>query len=254
MVPAGTSHRAAQTAALAAAGVDDASLRTPSAGGGARRPGRSCGARASRCGRARSTSRTAACSRSPSPPRVRSSRVSPRSRTTRTRIGARSRRRSRRTSSSARVASRSARTTSCARSPPSSAVEELFWGVAMRPGKPLSFAMRGATLVFGLPGNPVSALVGATLFVVPALRALQGAASVGPPWQSACSPALCVKPAPRRLPARTHVSPRGRRARARHRPGVAHDRSRCRGGRARPRPARRRRAPAGARVRYVTLA
>lgn len=63
-------------------------------------------------------------------------------------------------------------------------VEEVFWGVAMRPGKPLSFAVRGATLVFGLPGNPVSALVGATLFVVPALRALQGASSPGPEWQA----------------------------------------------------------------------
>ena len=34
--------------------------------------------------------------------------------------------------------------------------------------------MRGATLVFGLPGNPVSSLVGCELFVKPALRALQG--------------------------------------------------------------------------------
>lgn len=58
--------------------------------------------------------------------------------------------------------------------------EELFWGVAMRPGKPLSFAVRGDTLVFGLPGNPVSSLVGALLFVVPALRALQGAADPAP--------------------------------------------------------------------------
>ena len=39
-------------------------------------------------------------------------------------------------------------------------VEEVFWGVAMRPGKPLAFGCRGRTLVFGLPGNPVSALVG----------------------------------------------------------------------------------------------
>lgn len=54
-------------------------------------------------------------------------------------------------------------------------VSEVFWGVAMRPGKPLLFATRGRTLVFGLPGNPVSSLVGAVLFVVPALRALQGA-------------------------------------------------------------------------------
>jgi molybdopterin molybdotransferase len=53
--------------------------------------------------------------------------------------------------------------------------EEVFWRVAMRPGKPISFSTRGDTLVFGLPGNPVSSLVGAMLFVVPALRALQGA-------------------------------------------------------------------------------
>ncbi len=53
-------------------------------------------------------------------------------------------------------------------------VTETFWGVAMRPGKPLAFGRRGRTLVFGLPGNPVSALVGAHLFVLPALRALQG--------------------------------------------------------------------------------
>ena len=62
-------------------------------------------------------------------------------------------------------------------------VEERFWGVAMRPGKPLSFGVRGATLVFGLPGNPVSSLVGAELFVRPALLALQGAAEPGPRWQ-----------------------------------------------------------------------
>ena len=53
-------------------------------------------------------------------------------------------------------------------------VEEVFWGVAMRPGKPLSFGVRGSTLVFGLPGNPVSSLVGGFLFVRPALLALQG--------------------------------------------------------------------------------
>ncbi len=55
-------------------------------------------------------------------------------------------------------------------------VEEVFWGVAVKPGKPLSFGVRGATLVFGLPGNPVSALVCALLFVTPALLARQGAA------------------------------------------------------------------------------
>ena len=59
-------------------------------------------------------------------------------------------------------------------------VEEVFWRVAVRPGKPVAFGVRGATLVFGLPGNPVSSLVGCELFVRPALRALQGAADPGP--------------------------------------------------------------------------
>ena len=53
-------------------------------------------------------------------------------------------------------------------------VEEVFWRVAIKPGKPVSFGVRGETLVFGLPGNPVSALVGCELFAKPALRALQG--------------------------------------------------------------------------------
>jgi molybdopterin molybdotransferase len=53
-------------------------------------------------------------------------------------------------------------------------VEEIFWRVAIKPGKPVSFGVRGETLVFGLPGNPVSSLVGCELFAKPALRALQG--------------------------------------------------------------------------------
>ena len=53
-------------------------------------------------------------------------------------------------------------------------VEEIFWGVSVKPGKPLAFGVRGHTLVFGLPGNPVSSLVSSVLFVLPALRALQG--------------------------------------------------------------------------------
>jgi molybdopterin molybdotransferase len=63
-------------------------------------------------------------------------------------------------------------------------VEEVFWRVAVRPGKPVSFGVRGATLVFGLPGNPVSSLVGCELFVRPALRALQGTTDPGP-WFAA---------------------------------------------------------------------
>jgi molybdopterin molybdotransferase len=63
-------------------------------------------------------------------------------------------------------------------------VEEVFWGVALRPGRPTWFGVHRrklgeeegrATLVFGLPGNPVSAMVTFHLFVLPALAGLQGA-------------------------------------------------------------------------------
>ena len=59
-------------------------------------------------------------------------------------------------------------------------IAEVFWRVAVKPGKPIAFGVRGGTLVFGLPGNPVSALVGFELFVRPALRALVGEAEPGP--------------------------------------------------------------------------
>jgi molybdopterin molybdotransferase len=58
--------------------------------------------------------------------------------------------------------------------------KEIFWRVAVKPGKPIAFSTAGATLVFGLPGNPVSTLVGFELFVRPALRALQGEHAPGP--------------------------------------------------------------------------
>jgi molybdopterin molybdotransferase len=61
-------------------------------------------------------------------------------------------------------------------------VRELFWSVALQPGKPTWFGeLGGAPLVFGLPGNPVSAVVTFSLFVSPALAALQGAAGPRPP-------------------------------------------------------------------------
>lgn len=49
-----------------------------------------------------------------------------------------------------------------------------FWRVAMKPGKPIAFGRRGRMAVFGLPGNPASALVTFELFVRPALRCLAG--------------------------------------------------------------------------------
>jgi molybdopterin molybdotransferase len=53
-------------------------------------------------------------------------------------------------------------------------VREVFWRVSVKPGKPIAFGVRERSLVFGLPGNPVSALVGFVLFVEPATRGLQG--------------------------------------------------------------------------------
>jgi molybdopterin molybdotransferase len=53
-------------------------------------------------------------------------------------------------------------------------VQERFWRVALQPGKPTWFGTREGKLVFGLPGNPVSTAVTFTLFVSPAIAALQG--------------------------------------------------------------------------------
>jgi molybdopterin molybdotransferase len=59
-------------------------------------------------------------------------------------------------------------------------VDEVFWRVRIKPGKPLWFGRRGRTLVFGLPGNPLSAIVCTALFVLPALRRMRGESDPGP--------------------------------------------------------------------------
>jgi molybdopterin molybdotransferase len=55
-----------------------------------------------------------------------------------------------------------------------------FWKIAMRPGKPLIFGRLGATPFLGLPGNPVSTLVCALLFLRPAIAAMLGRPTVLP--------------------------------------------------------------------------
>jgi molybdopterin molybdotransferase len=75
-------------------------------------------------------------------------------------------------------------------------VEQIFWGVALQPGKPTWFGTLGEKLVFGLPGNPVSTVVTFSLFVAPALRALQGQAS--PERQVQARLASSVRQNPRR--------------------------------------------------------
>ena len=60
-----------------------------------------------------------------------------------------------------------------------------LWKVSMRPGKPITFGTRAGQPVFGLPGNPVSAMVTFELFVRPALRKMAGAHALDRPRLSA---------------------------------------------------------------------
>jgi molybdopterin molybdotransferase len=65
-----------------------------------------------------------------------------------------------------------------------------FWSVSMRPGKPFAFGARDGRLLFGLPGNPVSAMVTFFLLARPALLRMQGARDVRPPmsWGKLAAP------------------------------------------------------------------
>ena len=66
-------------------------------------------------------------------------------------------------------------------------LERTFWKVAMRPGKPLMAGRMAGSMMIGLPGNPVSAMVCGTIFVLPVIGAMLG---------------LPAAPAPRETPAR----------------------------------------------------
>jgi len=61
-----------------------------------------------------------------------------------------------------------------------------FWRIAMRPGKPLIVGTLGRAIVIGLPGNPVSALVTGSLFLLPLIRRLAGAPDPLPRVSEAC--------------------------------------------------------------------
>ncbi|MEO0665165.1 MAG: gephyrin-like molybdotransferase Glp, partial [Pseudomonadota bacterium] len=73
-------------------------------------------------------------------------------------------------------------------------MEQSFYKVAMRPGKPLMAGRLGTTPVIGLPGNPVSALVCGQIFLLPMVRVMQG---------------LPAAPAPRQTAILTHDLPAG---------------------------------------------
>ncbi len=61
-----------------------------------------------------------------------------------------------------------------------SGVRPVFWQVRIKPGKPVFFGVRSRQLVFGLPGNPTSAMVTFLLFVRPAVDRMLGRAVPGP--------------------------------------------------------------------------
>lgn len=72
-------------------------------------------------------------------------------------------------------------------------MEQAFYKVAMRPGKPLMAGRLGNMAMIGLPGNPVSAMVCGAIFLAPFLRALQGLGQAPAPRRSV--PASAVIPA-----------------------------------------------------------
>jgi molybdopterin molybdotransferase len=85
-----------------------------------------------------------------------------------------------------------------------------FWRVAIRPGKPFVFGCLSAKRLFGLPGNPVSAVVTATLLVVPALLRAQGARDIELPSHLATAADEFRNPSDRRHFMRVSIDGEGR--------------------------------------------
>jgi len=91
-------------------------------------------------------------------------------------------------------------------------VKPIFHKVALKPGKPLFFGTLKNTLVFGLPGNPVSGLVGFELFVRPALRKLMGRSEtfISPTMKAKCRNEFHHKSdRPTYYPVRLHLAAEG---------------------------------------------
>jgi molybdopterin molybdotransferase len=80
-----------------------------------------------------------------------------------------------------------------------------LWKVSMRPGKPITFGSLGDRAVFGLPGNPVSAMVTFELFVRPALLKMSGRARLTRPRVRARALAPIPNPGARRGYLRVHL-------------------------------------------------
>jgi len=84
-----------------------------------------------------------------------------------------------------------------------------FWKVAIKPGRPFVFGSHGAKLIFGLPGNPVSALVTFLLLVRPALLCWQGATDLALPSHPAVLAEPVSNPGNRRHFIRVRIAPDG---------------------------------------------
>jgi len=85
-----------------------------------------------------------------------------------------------------------------------------FWRVAMKPGKPLAVGRRDHSVILGLPGNPVSAMVTFAMFGAPLLRAMQGETRPLPRvWPAKLAEAIERQPTDRIELARARISDRG---------------------------------------------
>jgi molybdopterin molybdotransferase len=88
-------------------------------------------------------------------------------------------------------------------------MEQSFYKVAMRPGKPLMAGRLRGTPMIGLPGNPVSALVCGTVFVAPVVRAMLGLPREPAPVQTGTLAAPLGPNGPREHYMRAHLGPEG---------------------------------------------
>ncbi len=88
--------------------------------------------------------------------------------------------------------------------------EQEFWQVAIKPGKPFLFGRYGGKCLFGLPGNPISALVTFLLLARPALLRLQGATELALPTHPAVLAEALSNPGERRHFVRVRVDASGR--------------------------------------------
>lgn len=84
-------------------------------------------------------------------------------------------------------------------------MKQAFYKVAMRPGKPLMAGEMGGSVMLGLPGNPVSSMVCGTIFMLPALRVMQGLAHKAAPRHKARLTRALPPGGPREHYMRAHV-------------------------------------------------